>query len=165
MSMSQQRESDTDNSIQNTAKTTGTGSLKKEISPISCSKWFHVVYVSYHFQINFTRISSLVLFLPLLMDFGFGSMDGTILASSLKNGSLFYESSIVAVCLVVPLVIDIAIDYFFQIFHKKSKHKTSSKKKKEIIVRDFTNPELVNMLLGFLVVPLVAFFPRCVLSP
>ena len=158
MSESYQRESD-NNSVVTTNLTGHTPSKE-----LSSSRWFYDVFVSYDFQMNYTRFSSIFLFLPLFLNFGYGRLDQTVLASSLINGTLFYESSIVAVCFVVPLVIDMTLDYCFQIFQNKSKNKTSGKKKKQIM-RDFTNPELVNMLLGFLIVPLVAFVPRCVLNP
>ena len=158
MSDSHQQESDSISYVNSTR----TLSSKRENPPsISYSKWTYDVFVSYGFQINFIRISTMFLFLPLIMNYGVGTMDSTILATSLKEGTLFYESSIVAFCFVVPLLIDIAIENIIQLFQKKTiVKKKSSKKVKETAVRDFNNTELINMLLGFLVVPIVAFFPR-----
>ena len=158
MSDSHQQESD---SISYVNSTRTLSSKRENPSSISYSKWTYDVFVSYGFQINFIRFSTLFLFFPLIMNYGVGTMDSTILATSLKEGTLFYESSIVAFCFVVPLLIDIAIENIIQLFQKKSiVKKKSSKKVKETAVRDFNNTELINMLLGFLVVPIVAFSPE-----
>ena len=147
----------------NNGPSTNTMSAKSVgLSPISRSKWCYNKFVSYTFQMQVTRYASVLLFLPFFMNFGFGSIDGTTLATSLNNGSLFYESSIAAVCLVVPLAIDMAIELCLQIIYKKSNNNKTSHKKKNENVRDFNHEELVHMLLGFLAVPLIAFVPRYV---
>ena len=100
-------------------------------------------------------VSGLLSFLPLFMNES-AYMETTIAAASLRNGTMYYESSILLVGFVGILAIDLLMDTYSSWFGNKE----MNEKKAKFMIQRMTNAENFLLLLGLLIQPIVAFLPR-----
>ena len=119
------------------------------------SSLLYQTFVSYSFKYYLIWIAGLFAFLPLLMH-SEDSMETTIVASSLREGTMYYESSILLVGFVGILAIDLSMDIYNAWFGNEA----MNEKKAKFMVERMTNSEKVLLLLGLVIQPVVAFLPR-----
>ena len=113
------------------------------------------LFASYSFKYYIIWVSGLLSFLPIFMKIS-GDMETTILAASLRNGTLFYESCILLIGFVGILAIDLLMDAYNSWFGNKA----MNEKKAKFMVQRMTNAENFLLLLGLSIQPMVAFLPR-----
>ena len=121
------------------------------------SSLLYQTFVSYSFKYFLIWISALFVFLPLFMNIA-DYMETTVIASSLRTGTMYYESSILLVGFVGILAVDLSID----IFNANFGNKEMNEKKSKFMVQRMTNSEKVLLLLGLVIQPMVAFLPRTI---
>ena len=85
-------------------------------------------------------------------------VETTILAASLRNGTMFYESSILIVGFVSILAIDLLMDTYSSWFGNKE----MNEKKAKFMIQRMTNAENFLLLSGLLIQAIVAFLPRTI---
>ena len=118
---------------------------------------FYQTFVSYSFKYHLIWVSGLLAFLPLFMNVS-GNVEASIVAASLRNGSMYYESSILLVGFIGILAIDLSMDVYTSWFGDKM----MNEKKAKFMVQRMTNAEKFLLLLGLLIQPIVAFLPRTI---
>ena len=92
-------------------------------------------FISYSFKYHLIWIAGLITFLPLFTNV-IDYVETTNLATSLRNGSMYYESSILLVGFVGILAIDLLIDIFNSLFMNKA---MNEKKANFIVQQRMTN--------------------------
>jgi hypothetical protein len=116
------------------------------------------MFTSYEFRFCTTLVSAAFAFLPLLLfsKTATENLQGTVVAASLREGRLFYESAIVGISLVVPIAVDMFCDVMLvTVYNVKSRQLKS--KKNQASTENLTIPEKILILIGFLMVPATAF--------
>ena len=121
------------------------------------NSFLYQTFVSYSFKYYLILVSGLLSFLPLFMNVS-DYVETTILAASLRNGTMFYESSILIVGFVSILAIDLLMDTYSSWFGDKE----MNEKKAKFMIQRMTNAENFLLMLGLLVQPIVAFLPRTI---
>ena len=132
-------------------RTTFVGGVK----PISWNSFLYQSFVSYSFKYYLIWLTGLLSFLPIFMNV-IDYVETTIVAASLRNGTMFYESSILLVGFVGILAIDLLMDTYSSWFGDK----VMNEKKAKLMIQRMTNAENFLLLLGLLIQPIVAFLPR-----
>ena len=134
-----------------------TTTLVGSIGPFTWSSFLYQAFVSYSFKYCLIWVSGLLSFLPIFMNVS-DNLETTIIAESLRNGTMFYESSILLVGFVGVLAIDLLIDIYNSWFGNK----VMNEKKAKFMIQRMTNAETFLLLLGSLSQPIVAFLPRTI---
>ena len=117
---------------------------------------------SYNFRIGATALSGVLSFLPLFTN-EIDHMEDTLSARSLRDGKLYYESSIVLLALAIPVFLDTMCDAYNTVgawrapqgggrINIKSKEMTSD-------TSSMTIPEKVLLIIGMVIQPSLAFVP------
>lgn len=114
------------------------------------------MFKSYQFRLCATVVCAALAFLPIYMKIPTESLQGTVLAASLRHGKLFYESSYVAIALVVPMFLDTLCDLMLVIAYKRPQ---TNSKKTQASSANLTILEKILILIGFLMVPATALLP------
>jgi len=129
-------------------------------------------FSSYLFRYCITVVLAVLAFLPLMSRDPTSYLEDTVVAASLQDGHLHYESSIVALTLVVPVALDMFFDVLVFLQHlctptpaatkkpaaSSSTSSSSSSEKKDMV--ELVTQEKCLMLLGFVISPLTAFLPK-----
>ena len=119
--------------------------------------WKSILYhtfVSYSFRYYLVLLSGFLSFLPLFMN-ETDYLENTIVALSLRQRTMYYESSIVAVVVVGILAIDLLWDMFTIWFGNK----LMNERKSNLIIQRMTNSEKFLLVFGLVIQPMVAFLP------
>ena len=132
-----------------------TPTLDESVGPFSWNSFLYQTFVSYSFKYYLIWAAGLFSFLPIFMNVS-DYVETTILAASLRNGTMFYESSILLVGFVGILAIDLLMDVYNSWFGNKE----MNEKKAKFMIQRMTNGENLLLLLGLLIQPMVAFLPR-----
>ena len=119
------------------------------------NSFFYQTFASYSFKYSLIWVAGLLSFLPLFMNVS-DYVETTIVAASLRNGTMYYESSILSVGFVGILAIDLLMDVYNSWFGNKE----MNEKKAKFMIQRMTNAENFLLLLGLLIQPIVAFLPR-----
>ena len=141
--------------ITNTSPRTPT--LVESIRRFSWYSFLNHTFSSYSFKYHIIWVTGLLSFLPIFMKIS-GYVETTILASSLRNGTMFYEGSILLVGFIGILAIDLLMDVYNSWFGNKA----MNEKKAKFMIQRITNAETFLLLLGLLIQPIVAFLPRTI---
>ena len=136
--------------MQETLPTSPYGNVKR----FSLHSFLYQTFVSYSFKYYLIWVSGLSTFLPLFMNVS-GNVETTILAASLRSGTMFYESSILLVGFAGILAIDDVYNSWFG-------DKMMNEKKAKFMTQRMTNAEKFLLLLGLLIQPIVAFLPQTI---
>ena len=121
--------------------------------------FFYQTFISYSFKYYGIWISGFLCFLPLYMNnYVSDTVEKTILAATLRNGSMYYESSILLVGFIAVLAIDLMMDVFNSMFGNED----MNNKKAKFMTQRMTNSENFLLLTGLLSQPIVAFLPRTI---
>ena len=126
-------------------------------SPTRLMRTVYRAFVSYNTRFALCVVFGVLSYLPLFTnepDF----LGNTLTAVSIQNGALYYESSIVCLALVVPLIIDTACDVFNAVTRAPSA-KATTKTTMKASTDSLTLPEKVLVIIGFIIYPAMAFVP------
>ena len=125
------------------------------------SIWETIAKISFSCEsrVLITFITGIFAFLPLFMNMQ-PTMDDWVLTSSLRDGVQWYESSIIALTLVAPLLIDLSFDMMNCIRLTKEERNKRQKSKGKGDTEQLTICEKVMMIVGFVVLPIVGCLPR-----
>ena len=116
---------------------------------------FYQTFASYSFKYYLIWISALFAFLPLFLHMS-DNVESTILGDSLRDGTMYYESSILLVGFSCILAIDLLVDILNEWFGNKM----MSEKKAKFMVQRISNAEKLLLVLGLIIQPIIAFLPR-----
>ena len=131
-----------------------TKTIVGSVGRFSCS-FLCQTFASYSFKYSLIWVAGLLSFLPLFMNVS-DYVETTIVAASLRNGTMYYESSILLVGFVGILAIDLLMDIYSSWFGNKE----MNEKKAKFMIQRMTNAENFLLLLGLIIQPIVAFLPR-----
>jgi hypothetical protein len=127
------------------------------------SVWKNViaVVVSCESRGMITIVTCILAFLPLFMNLE-SNIDDSVLATSLRSGEQWYESSIVALTLVAPLAIDLSFDLLqgLRMTNEEREKRRRSKEKGDADTEQLTTIEKAIIIAGFAVLPAIACLPR-----
>ena len=124
---------------------------------MSWNSFLYQTSISYSFKYYLIWVSGLFAFLPIFMNVT-DYVETTNVAASLRNGTMFYESSILLAGFVGILAINLLMDIYDSWFGNK----VMNEKKAKFMIQQLTNSENFLLLLGLLIEPIVAFLPRTI---
>ena len=124
------------------------------VGRLSWKSTLYHTFVSYSFRYYLVLLSGFLSFLPLFMN-ETDYLESTIVALSLRQRTMYYESSIVAVVVVGILAIDLLWDMFTIWFGNK----LMNERKSNLIIQRMTNSEKFLLVFGLVIQPMVAFLP------
>ena len=132
-----------------------TKTIVGSVGRFAWNSFLYQTFVSYSFKYSLIWVAGLLSFLPLFMNES-DYVETTIVAASLRNGTMYYESSILLVGFVGILAIDLLLDVYNSWFGDQA----MNEKKAKFMIQRMTNAENFLLLLGLLIQPIVAFLPR-----
>ena len=137
-----------------------TKTIVGSVGRFAWNSFFYQTFASYSFKYYMIWVAGLLSFLPLFMNVSDYVETTTIVAASLRNGTLYYESSILLVGFIGILAVDLLMDVYNSWFGDQA----MNEKKAKFMIQRMTNAENFLLLFGLIIQPIVAFLPRTLLN-